>query len=161
MDFHQISMDFKGFPSKWPVLEPSDRFKILLILWVSNTCEWIFHGLQAGKSIDFNRESIGLGSKPIDFERFRPPGFAIGKEMKWVFIRTQWISIPFEWICFPIQDKMGVHQSPMDFNEISMDSLSKSMDLLPKPMGSLLKSIDCLAYNSWNTHSQIMEALRI
>ena len=51
-----------------------------------------------------------------DSKRLR---LAIGKEMKWVFIKAQWISITFQWICFPIQDKIGVHQSPMDSIEIS------------------------------------------
>ena len=61
-------LDENLFLSQWQVLEASDHFKILLILRASITCEWVVYN-QAKKSIDFNREPIGLESKSIDFKR--------------------------------------------------------------------------------------------
>ena len=55
-------------------------------------------------------------------------------EIHWALMNTHFIS-------FPMANPGGLN-------------LSKSMALLPKPM-------DFLAYNPWNIHSQVLEALRI
>ena len=165
MDFHQISkdillkwMDFLPNGQSWKLQIVSKSFyfsglPILangysmdyrqgnLLTSIGNPLVWeanplISKGLDL-QDLPLGKKWNGCSSEPSGFP-YHLNGFASQSKIKWVFTKAQWISMKFQWI-----------------------PKAKSMDLLPKPMGSLLKSIDCLAYNPWNTHSQIMEALRI